>query len=252
VGKLLKIFNMDMFRILHSKMFYICIFSMNLVAGSMIFFGTIPSLSVLMGSGTTDMTSSMMGIGMALMIVGIFFALFICQEFTTGYAKNIFARHANPRRYVGGKLLSLTASGAIMIVVFTIISIILLAAVGNGVELPGGIVGLITFFIEKIFICAAFASLILLACVFTRKSVVGVLTGVLVAIGVIPMVLGIAGNYFGLTWVADILKYTISGLSGTASLIFSGSTFVTIVVGGVIWTAVCAVLGSRAVKLKDI
>lgn len=249
---MLNIFKMDMFRILHSKMFYICILSMNLVTGSMIFFGTIPSFSVVMGSGTTDMTSSMMGIGMALMIIGIFFALFVCQDFTTGFAKNVFARHANSRRYIGGKLLSLTASGTIMLVVFTLVSMALLAVVGNGVELPGGIGGLITFFIEKMLICAASASIVLLVCVFTRKSVVGVLMGILVAVGVIPMVLGIAGNYFGIDWVQDILKYTISGLSNTASLIFNGSTFITIVTGGLIWTAVCVVLSSRAAKLKDI
>jgi ABC-type transport system involved in multi-copper enzyme maturation permease subunit len=233
-------------------MFYICIVSMNLVAGTMIFFDIIPSFSVVMGSGTTDMTSSMMGIGMALMIIGIFFALFICQEFSTGFAKNIFARHANPRRYVGGKLMSLTVSGMIMIAVFTIISMILLVAVGVGVELPGGIGGLLTFLIEKIFVCTAFASLILLACVFSRKSVIGVVVAVALAMGVIPMVLGIAGHYFGITWVADILKYTMSGLSGLASLTFSGSDFATIVVGGLIWTAVCCVLSCRVAKLKDI
>jgi hypothetical protein len=129
---------------------------------------------------------------------------------------------------------------------------ILLAVVGKGVALPGGVGGLITFLLEKMFFCAAYASLVLLACVFTRKSVVGVIAGVVVAMGVIPMVLGIAGNYFGIAWVYDILKYTMSGLSSMASLIFSGSAFATIVIGGVIWTAVCSLLGSRAVKLKDI
>jgi hypothetical protein len=83
-------------------MFYICIFSMNLVAGTMIIFGVIPSFSAVMGSGASDMTSSMMGIGMAFMIIGIFFALHTCGEFTTGYAKNIFARHSNPIRYISG------------------------------------------------------------------------------------------------------------------------------------------------------
>ena len=249
---MLNIFKLDMYRILRSKMFYICIITMNLVSGTMIFFGVIPSFSAVMGSGATDMTGSMMGIGMAFMIIGIFFALFICGEFTTGFAKNIFARHSNPIRYIVGKLLSLTVTGVIFIIVFSLVAMLLLVVTGSGVVLPGGVLGLITFFIEKIFVCAAFASLILLACVFTRKSAVGVVVGVIAAMGVLPMVLGIAGNYFGLTWISGILQYTISGLSSTANLVFSGSAFATVIIGGLIWTAVCTALGCRAAKLKDI
>lgn len=249
---MLDVFKMDMYRILRSKMFYVCLLSMNMVAGTMIATGIIPDFATVMGSGTTDMTSSMMGIGMAFMIIGVLFSLFICGEFSTGFAKNIFARHANPVRYLGGKLLSLTASGTIMILSFALVSMLLLAATGTGVVLPGGVGGLLAFLIEKIFACAVFASVILLVCVVTRKPVVGMLAGVVVASGVIPMVLGIAGNYLGFTWVSGLLGYTISGLSNAASLVFSGPAFAVVVIGSIAWIAVCTGLGSRAVKLKDV
>jgi ABC-2 type transport system permease protein len=248
---LFNIFKMDMHRILRSKMFYVCLITMNLVAGTMIIFGVIPDFSTAMGSDATDMTGSMMGIGMAFMIIGILFALYICQEFTTGFAKNIFARHANPMRYIGGKMLSLTLTGAILLISFVLISTLLLAF-GNGVMLPGGVTGLITFIIEKILACATLAALILFVCVFTRKSVVGVMVGIIIVIGAIPMLLEIIGNYLGFAWIDDILTYTISGLSGAASLTFNSSSFATVVIGNLIWTAVFTILGSGTVKLKDI
>lgn len=253
---MLNVFKMDMRRMLRSKMFYVCLFSMILVTGSMIIFGVVPDFASIMGAGATGtedaMMGNMMGIGMAFMVIGIYYALYICQEFTSGFAKNIFARHANPLQYVGGKLLSLTVTGSIMLLAFVFISIILMAIVGGGIVLPGGIIGLITFLISKIFACATFASFVLFMCVLTRKSTAGIIAGIVVAMGAIPMVLGIAGNFLGLTWISNILKFTISGLSNMSNLTFGISNFAVVIVGNLIWMALLAVSSNRAVKLKDI
>lgn len=253
---MLNIFKMDMRRILHSKMFYICLFSMLLVTGSMIIFGVVPSFDAIMGvstGGSEDaMMGNMMGIGMAFMVISIFYSLYICQEFTSGFAKNIFARHANPIRYIAGKMLSLSASGTIMLITFLLISMILMAVTGGGIVLPGGVIGLIALVVGKIFSVMTLASLIIFTCLFARKSVVGILVGIVVAMGAIPMVLSLVGSFLGLPWIADIMKYTISGLSSLPMLTFSTVTFATIIVGNFIWTAVFVVLGRRAIKLKDI
>ena len=253
---MLNIFKMDMRRILHSKMFYVCLFSMILVTGSMIIFGVVPDFPSILGAsagGTEDaMMGSMMGIGMAFMVISIFFSLFICQEFTSGFAKNIFACHANPVRYIGGKLLSLTVSGGIMIVSFVIISMILMALFGSGITLPGGIMGLITLMIGKILSVATFAALIIFVCLFSRKPAAGIIVGIVVAMGAVPMVLSLIGGIVGLPWIADIMKYTISGLSGLSTLTFSITTLAIVIIGNLIWTIIFAGLGSRAVKTKDI
>lgn len=253
---MLNIFKMDMHRIFHSKMFYICLFSMLLVTGSMIIFDVVPNFSAIMGAGSVGsedaMMGNMMGIGMAFMVIGIYYSLYICQEFTSGFAKNIFARHANPIRYIGGKLLSLTVAGSIMLLVFVLISMILMAIVGGSIVLSGGVVGLLALFIGKIFAVATLASLILFTCIFVRKPVVGILVGIVVAMGAIPMVLSLVGSSLGLPWIADIMKYTISGLSSMSTLAFSSVTLATVIIGNIIWTAVFTMLGSRAVKLKDI
>jgi|GEM_PF-1171297 len=253
---MLNIFKMDMRRILHSKMFYVCLFSMILVTGSMIIFGVVPDFPSILGAGaggTEDaMMGNMMGVGMAFMVISIFYTLFICQEFTSGFAKNIFARHANPIRYIGGKLLSLTVSGSIMLLAFLLISMILMALAGGGVILPGGVVGLFGLIVGKILSVATLASLIIFTCLFARKSVVGIIVGIVVAMGAIPMVLNLVGSIVGLPWIAEIMKYTISGLSGLPTLTFSATTLAIVIIGNFIWSALFAALGSRAVKLKDI
>jgi len=253
---MLNVFKMDMRRILHSKMFYICLFSMVLVTGSMIIFGVVPDFASIMGAGAAGsedaMMGNMMGIGMAFMVISIFYALFICQEFTSGFAKNIFARHADPIRYIGGKLLSLTISGTAMMLAFVIISMMLMAIAGGGVALSGGIIGLLTLLIGKIFAITTLAALILFTCLFSRKAAVSIVVGIVVAMGAIPMLLNIIGSVVGLPWIANIMKYTISGLSGLCTLTFSLSTFVIIIIGNLIWTALFIALSRRAVKVKDI
>ena len=253
---MLNVFKMDMRRILHSKMFFICLFSMILVTGSMIVFGVVPDFASILGagaSGTEDaMMGNMMGIGMAFMVISIFYALFICQEFTSGFAKNIFARHANPTRYIGGKLLSLTAAGSVMLIAFLLVSMLLMAVAGGGVVLPGGIIGLAGLIAGKLFSIVTLAALIIFTCLVARKSVVGIVVGVVVAMGAIPMLLNLVGGILGLPWIATIMQYTISGLSGLSALCFSISTLATVIIGNVIWVMVFVLLGRRAVKAKDI
>lgn len=252
---MLNVFKMDMRRLLHSKALYICLVSMNLVTGSMIIFGVVPDFASLMGissDGSADMMGTMMGIGLAFLIIGILSTLHICGDFSSGFAKNIFTRHANPIRYFGGKLLSLTVTGAVMLIIFTLFSALLLAIFGSGVVLPGGVGGLIVFLIEKVIMLFAFNALILLVCLMTRKPVVGIAVASVVAMGVVPMLLSIAGEALELSMISDIGKYTISGLSGQANLVFSGSVFIAIFIGGLLWTGLCALLGNRTIKLKDV
>jgi len=244
---------MDMRRTLRSKATYICIAFMLLVSGTMIFFGMLPDFAAATGSGgTMDMTSSMMGIGMAFIMMSILFAVCISSDFSSGFSKNIFSRHTNPVRYIGGKLLSLTVIGAIAIAAHTVVSMLLFAIIGNGVGLPGGFTGLLVYLIEKIFVSGAFAALILMVYLFARHIAPAMIVGIVAATGIISSLLTILGEYLGLPFISEVAKYTISGLSGQANLELKGSAFVSILIGSVIWMAVCSVLGAKALKKKDI
>ena len=251
---MLNIFKMDMRRTLLSKAPYNCIIFMLLVSGTMIFFGMLPNFAAATGSsgGGMDMTSSMMGIGMAFIMMSILFAICISTDFSSGFSKNIFSRHTNPVRYIGGKLLSLTAVGAIAIAAHTVVSMLLFVITGTGVDLPGGFLGLLTYLIEKIFIAGAFAALILMVYLFTRHIAPAMIAGVIAATGILSSLLSILGEYLGLAFISEAAKYTISGLSGQAGIEFQGSAFAVILIGSVLWIAVCSVLGAKALKKKDI
>lgn len=250
---MLNIFKMDLRRTLRSKATYSCIAFMLLVSGTMIFFGMLPDFAAATGSGgAMDMTSSMMGIGMAFIMMSILFAVCISSDFSSGFSKNIFSRHTNPARYIGGKLLSLTTIGAIAIVAHTVVSMLLFAIIGAGVGLSGGFFGLLVYLIEKIFVSGAFASLILMVYLFTRHIAPAMIVGIVAATGIISSLLTILGEYLGLPFISEVAKYTISGLSGQANLEFRGSVFVTILIGSALWIAACSVLGAKALKKKDI
>lgn len=249
---MLNIFKMDMRRMLKSKAFYICLFFMNLVTGTMIFTGMIPDFAAVMGSGSTDMMSAMMGIGMVFMIISILFSIFICGDFSSGFAKNIFTRHANPLHYFGGKLLSLIFTGTISMIIYMIISMLLLLMRGQGVDLPGGISGLLTFLIEKIFVIGIFAALILTLSLYSRKIIVGIIMGVVVATGSIVNLLTMLALQFELAWVPNILQFSISSISSKASLVFNSTNFSTILIGSIIWIILFSLLGSHAIKTKDV
>ncbi|TWT25752.1 hypothetical protein [Planomicrobium sp. CPCC 101110] len=251
---MLNIFNMDMRRLFRSKALYSCIAFLLTVSGTMILFGMLPDFAAATGSvgGETDMMSTMMGVGMVFIILSILFAIGISTDFSSGFSKNIFSRHTNPIRYIGGKLLSLTVIGAIAIIAHTAVSMLLFEFTGTGVSLTGGYLGLFAYLIEKIFVAGALAALILMVYLFTRHIALAMIIGVLVATGTISSLLSVLGEYLEFSFITDVSKYTISGLSGQANLEFQGSVFITILIGSVLWAAVCSALGAKALKRKDI
>lgn len=251
---MLNIFKMDMRRIFRSKAFYSCIGAMLLVSGSMIFFGMLPDFAAATGSssGVMDMTSAMMGIGMAFIMMSILFAICISSDFSSGFSKNIFSRHIKPVRYIGGKILSLTAVGTIAVAIHTAVSMMLFAVTGIGVGLTGGFIGLLAYLIEKAFVSSAFAALILLVYLFTRHIAPAMIIGVITATGVISSLLTTIGDSIGISIISTVSKYTISGLSGQANIHAHASAFMTILIGSVLWMLLCAALGAKALKRKDI
>lgn len=251
---MLKIFKMDMRRTFRSKAFYSCLLSMLLVSGTMIFFGMLPDFASATGSSTAgdmDMTSTMMGIGMAFIMMSISFAIGISSDFSSGFSKNIFSRHTNPARYIGGKILSLTVVGAVFILSHTLVSMLIYAIMG-GMDLTGGVIGLVAYIVEKIFISAAFASLILMVYLFARHIAPAIIVGVIASTGIVSSLLALLGSYLNIALLSTIGSFTISGLSAQSTINFSATTFFIVIVGSVLWTAICGFIGSKALKRKDI
>ena len=118
-----------------------------------------------------------------------------------------------------------------MLIAFLLVSMVLMLIVGGGLALPDGVVGLLVLVVGKLFSVVTLAALVIFTCLFARKSVVGLIVGVVATIGAIPMLLNMVGGLLDLPWIANITQYTISGLAGLSTLTFSVGTLGVVIVG---------------------
>lgn len=59
-----------------------------------------------------------MGAGVIYILISIIIAIFVCGDYAGGFAKNLFAVHADPKEYVGGKMLAMAVVSALMLVLY--------------------------------------------------------------------------------------------------------------------------------------
>lgn len=186
------IFKMDMHRLLHSKVFYVSIAFLLAMAVGQIMGGMSTTMDALMGvaltgDAGTDFMSSAMGAGVIYILISIIIAIFVCGDYAGGFAKNLFAVHADPKEYVGGKMLSMAVVSALMLVLYAIICLIALPVVGYDVVLSGGVLGLIVFLLEKWMVGCAMSAVVLLVSFFTRNMAWTMFVGFLIATGGLTM-----------------------------------------------------------------
>lgn len=144
------IFKMDMHRLLHSKVLYVSIAFLLAMAIGQIMGGMSTTMDSLMGVAATgdagtDFMSSAMGAGVIYILISIIIAIFVCGDYAGGFAKNLFAVHADPKDYVGGKMLSMAVVSAFMLALYTIVCLIALPILGYGVSLSGAFWGWLYF-----------------------------------------------------------------------------------------------------------
>lgn len=246
---------MDIHRILHSKVFYVSLAFITIMSIAMPLSGMSTTLAEMLGisnaTGGDAFMSASTGTGVIYILIGIVLTLFICGDYSSGFSKNLFSFHADTKDYVFGKLLSMLILSALLLVVYTIESVIVLAVLGYGVALEGGIIGLILFLLQKWIVSGAFIALIMLVCLTTRNTAVGVIAGFLVATGGLTMGLSLFGEMLGLDLFQTLSTFTISGSSGLATLSFDILVFVQIALVNVVWMTACLFLSRRTLRIKD-
>lgn len=252
---MLNILKMDIHRILHSKVFYVSLAFLTLMAVTMPLSGMSTTLPAMLGisdaaSGEAFMSAST-GTGVISILIGIVLTLFICGDYSGGFSKNLFSFHADTKDYVFGKMASMLILSALLLVVYTIESVIVLAVMGYGVVLEGGVIGLLLFLVQKWIVSGAFIALIMLICLTTRNTAVGVIAGFLVATGGLTMGLVLFGDMLGIDIFQTISTFTISGASGLATLSFDALTFVQILLVSAVWMVACIFLSRTTLKTKD-
>jgi len=257
-----KIFKMDMHRLLRSPVFYVSIIFITIMAVALVMSGMSTSLDGLLGvagaetsmgmdEGAAFMTSAM-GAGVIFILISIILTLFVCKDYSGGFAKNIFTVHSNPWDYIGGKMKSMAVTSGFLLVLYTIESIVSLAIFGGSLALTGGIFGLIIFLIEKWLVSLALSAVILLVVLFTRNIAWGVLAGFLIATGGLTMGASLFGQMFGIDWLSTIFSVTISGTSQLCTLSFDPLIFIRVLVASAAWIGIGCFLSKRVLLKKDI
>ena len=118
-----------------------------------------------------DLTS-MCNINMMFFIIAIFVALFVGEDFKSGYAKNLFTVRAQKVDYVLSKTLVCFIAGAGMIIVFFLGGMIGGAIAKLPFTLEGGVSGynLAMCILSKTFLTLLFSAVYILACVIAKQK----------------------------------------------------------------------------------
>lgn len=248
-----KIFKMDLHRVLHSVSFYVSIIFVTIMAFAVVKSGMSENLEGLLGvGGSDDFMLATMGGGVISILVSIILSLFVCGDYSGGFAKNIFTVHANPWEYIGGKMLSMEAISAFLLALYVTECFMALSIFGAGVTLSGGVLGLVAFLFEKLLLAAALNSIVLLVVVFTRNIAWGIFAGFLIATGGFAMGISLLADFLGWNWLVNIFSITISGASALCTLIFSPVILLRVLFASVAWIVLGCIVSNRVLKTKDV
>ena len=123
------------------------------------------------GAGMAGMDmASMCNINLTYFLTGVFLCLFVSQDFSSGYAKNLFAVRAGKGDYVASKTLLGFLAGALFLLAFFVGTVLGGAFAGLSFDLgAAGASGLVMCMLAKIFLMAVFVAIFLLMSVFGRQ-----------------------------------------------------------------------------------
>lgn len=141
---------------------------------------------------------------------GIMAAIFICADFQSGFIKNIMSQHRKRWKYVASKLLTMGIADFIYLIICFGFGALMNLLFHNMV--PFGAWQDALFYLAWIWlITTAFAALIIMLCVFSRSTAVGVTMAILLGSGLIllPLV-SITRLFHADGWFDYTIYYNIS------------------------------------------
>lgn len=244
-----------MHRMLHSISFYVSVVFLVLMAGGQLLGGMSTDLNSLLGvstGGEADFMASAMGAGVIYILIGIVLSVFVCGDYSNGYAKNIFTVHASPKDYIGGKLLSMGVTGGFFLALYTVLCLVALPLFGYSLTLTGGLLGLITFLLEKWFVLVALCAAVLLIAVFTRNTAWSIFGAFVIATGGLTMGAGMFLSMFGLEALAPLFDYTISGTARICTMTFDPMIFIRVLATCAVWVVLLFAVSHKVLQKKDI
>lgn len=252
---MLNLLKMDLRQLVHRKTFYVMIVALSAMTFSMLFL-TDPStltignvLGVLDGISMDNFMSAASGLGLGYTLMCIMLSFFVCDDFSCGFAKNIFTVHANKRDYIASKVVSMMIATGI----FMLISLVegLAYAIISGIAIDN-IGGIILFAIGKWILSAAFASAILFVSILFRNKGLGFLFACLFGTG--GMVMGVVWAFTAIhfPYASQVLSFTMYGASTIPSLNTGIMDFIHVILVTVIWVVIYGLLSASLLRKRDI
>lgn len=246
---------MDLYRLFRRKTLYIMIVAMSAMTLSMLFLADLSTLTissilgVMNGVSMDNFMTAGSGLGLVYTLMCIMLSFFICDDFSSGFAKNIFTVHSGKFDYISSKIISMMVASAVLMLlnlveslVFCIISDISIGSIG----------GILVFWIEKWLLTAPFAAAILFLSLWARNKGLGFLFACLLGTG--GLVMGVAWAFEALRfpYASQVLSWTMYGTSTVPSLNFQFGDVLHIFLATVIWVVFYSVLSAAVLKKKDV
>ena len=248
-----KIFKMDMHRLLHSKVFYVSVIFTTIMAFAQAYTGMSTDLAGMLGAASGgDFMASAMGAGVINILLTITLSIFVCADYSGGFAKNVFTYHANKAEYLYGNIFTCATMSAFLLILYTVESAVALLLFQGGVVLEGGIIGLLAFLVEKWLLSCGVCSLILTVLAFTRNMAWGIFGGFVVSTGGLSMGLMGLASILHWNWLNSVYHLTLSGASSLCTTVFDISTFARCVIVFGIWFGVSMTASLKILSVKDI
>lgn len=157
------------------------------------------AIGAVSGSGMSMDLASMCNINMLYFLVAVFVCIFVSEDFTSGYAKNLFTIRSKKIDYVISKSLVMFVGATIMFISYIVGAMIGGAIAGLPFDTTGfGAGGVVSCIFSKIFITAIFVSLSLLLSVVAKQklwiSILGSCAAGMLLFTMIPIIAPLDAN----------------------------------------------------------
>lgn len=158
------------------------------------------AIGAVSGTGMSMDLAGMCNINMLYFLVAVLVCVFVSEDFTSGYAKNLFTVRSKKVDYVISKSLVTFAAATIMFLTYFAGAMIGGAIAGLPFNTAGfGSGGVVACMFSKIFITAIFVSLSLLLSVVAKQklwlSILGSFSAGMLLFTVIPMIAPLDANF---------------------------------------------------------
>lgn len=268
---MLNLFRMDLRRMFESRMFYISSFI--LAAGivltvCMLHIVTDPDAreagkkagmvftsedeedinEILSLSKTEALCSTIYSGGIFSLTLYIVAALFVCSDYSSGFAKNIFSVHGGRWHYFVSKLLCMAVVGLVRMAGTWIVFELCCRIVGLKF-VPGPVMDMSMFVGGFGLVGLAFCAQSILLCVLLRSEGAGIAAGIVIPSGLAVVLLE---QFLGI-WGISVLDWSLYGcMEGVVSNLVNGTPVVRYLATAAVWFVLFTAAGMFVLKKKDI